>query len=255
MARAVDHYLDADELKHLALNAMREGRHEDAIVTLKRAIDLAPSDAGLHYLLGAQYARIGFAERAATAIHQALALNPSLDGARFQLGWIYLNHGQTDAAAEIWQGHDQLGENHPLYLFKTGLLHLAKREYDECEKYLRRGIEVNTMDQALNYDMAGIVKQIQTYRTTAAAQKPAANTKAPNVESQARAEPRKAKPASPQATATPETAVERESPKTEATSTPELQTKPEAVAPKPKVLKNVALSAYQQNTQADTDSN
>lgn len=163
------HDIDSEELKQLALTALREGRNEEGIVTLKRAIELAPNDASLHYLLDTLHERIGFVERTVAAIEHSLTLNPDLDGARFQLGWIYLAHGQIDAAATVWQGHDRLGEQHPLYLFKTGLLHLAKDELDKAEETLRRGISANTVDMNLSREMTQIVNEICHRRAAAAA--------------------------------------------------------------------------------------
>ena len=42
--------LDNDELVHLALYAMRNDRHDEAMSLLKRAIEASPDSAAAHYL-------------------------------------------------------------------------------------------------------------------------------------------------------------------------------------------------------------
>lgn len=64
MANTASARLDADELLHLALNAAQANRHEEAITSLKRALDISPNDARMHYMLGAEHAQIGLHDRA-----------------------------------------------------------------------------------------------------------------------------------------------------------------------------------------------
>ena len=243
MIEAANKYLDADELMHLALVASRESRNEDAIVYFKRALEIAPNEAGLHYLLGAQYLRIGLNERAVGHIEHALALNPGLDGARFQLGWIYWAHGHVDTASETWKPLDSQGAQHPLYLFKTGLLHLAKQQYDECEDLLRRGIAANRVDVPLNRDMAQILKQLQGRGTSKPSAPRGTETASGGVASSKVEAP--SKPAATPKPATPEGATRQEAPVASG--------KVQASSPKPRTPKNVMLSVYQQNRPEDAD--
>jgi tetratricopeptide (TPR) repeat protein len=161
MAQTANQYLDADELLHLALEASRQDRHEEAITYLKRALALAPEDARLHYLLGAEHAQIGLYDRAVEEMQQAVKINPALETAHFQLGLLHITSGRVEAAQEAWKPLDKLGAEHPLFLFKTGLLHLAKDEFRECEQHLRRGMAANKLNAALNNDMARVLKEIE----------------------------------------------------------------------------------------------
>jgi tetratricopeptide (TPR) repeat protein len=160
MTQMAGKFLDADELLHLALNAAGAGNNEEALVKLKRALEIAPNDARVHYVLGSMYTQLGLIDRATKHLQHAVVFDPSMETARFRLGWIQLNTGTVDAAAETWKAFDGLGKEHPLYLVKTGLLHLAKNELVEAEKFLRLGIAANTIDAQFNYDMAQIHKQI-----------------------------------------------------------------------------------------------
>jgi Flp pilus assembly protein TadD len=159
--QTTNQYLDADELLHLALDASRQGKNEDAITLLKRALALAPKDARLHYLLGAEHAQIGLYDRAVEEMRDAVKLNPALETAHFQLGLLHITCARVQAAAEAWKPLDKLGPEHPLFLFKTGLLHLAQDEFGECEQYLRRGIAANKTNTTLNADMERVLKEVE----------------------------------------------------------------------------------------------
>lgn len=182
MAQSAYEHLDSQELLHLALDASQRDRHEDAITLLKRALAIAPNDARLHYLLGAEHAQIGLYDRAAEEMQNAVRLDPSLETAHFQLGLLHITSGRVESAATAWKPLDKLGPDHPLYLFKAGLLHLSKSEFGECEHSLRRGIAANKANPALNNDMERILKEVENQvprekpATSAAASRPKTTT-------------------------------------------------------------------------------
>jgi tetratricopeptide (TPR) repeat protein len=186
MTQSPDSFLDANDLFHLALHAGRQGKNEEAITTLKRALVLAPEDARLHYALSMQYNHIGFLERAVAHLQQTLVLNPGADHARFQLGWLLLNGAREDLATDAWKPLDKLGETHPLCLFKTGLLHLARNQLAECEKQLSLGIAANKVEPALNHDIAVILRNVQSRlarESSSTTDAPTANEPAPAAKS------------------------------------------------------------------------
>lgn len=160
MANIQTERLDADELLHLALDAMKANRHEEAITSLKRALDLSPNDARMRYLLGAEHAQIGMYDRAVEEIGKAVEIDPKLSTARFQLGMLHLTSARVDQAAQAWEALDELDSDHPLRLFKTGLLHLARDEFDLCVPLLEKGMAANKENPTLNRDMQQILTSI-----------------------------------------------------------------------------------------------
>lgn len=173
MATSTDELLDAQELLQLAIRASESNRHEDALSFLKRALDQAPNDAKLHYMLGAEHAQIGLYDRAAEEMAKAVALDPALHTAHFQLGLLHITSGRVPQADAAWKALDALGEENPLYLFKTGLLHLVRDEFEQCSSFLKRGISLNTFNQALNNDMQRVLDDVAARMAPAA---PAAAT-------------------------------------------------------------------------------
>jgi len=172
---AANERLDAEELLHLALNAADANRHEEAITSLKRALDLSPDDARMHYLLGAEHAQIGLYDRAVEELAKAVELDPKLTTARFQLGLIHLTSGRLEQAERAWAALEDLEPGNTLRLFKTGLLHLARDEFTECSSYLKKGIAANKENPTLNKDMQQILSSIEQRGDTSTSSDAATN--------------------------------------------------------------------------------
>jgi tetratricopeptide (TPR) repeat protein len=160
MAKTATNQLDADELLHLAIRASESGQHEESLSCLKRALEQAPKNGKIHYMLGAEHAQIGLYDRAAEDMAKAVELEPELYTAHFQLGLLHITSGRVAQAESVWTALDKLSPDHPLYLFKTGMLHLARDEFDQCAQNLKRGISLNTSNAALNNDMQRILGEI-----------------------------------------------------------------------------------------------
>lgn len=153
--------LDSEELLHLSLKSMESNNHDTAIIYLKRALELAPENANIQYLLAAEYAEIGMFDRAKEGMQKAIEINPDMGTTRFQLGLLHITSGDIQKAEDTWEKLSELGENHPLYLFKCGLIHLAKDEFNECHALLTKGIESNNINPALNNDMRRMLTNIE----------------------------------------------------------------------------------------------
>ena len=143
----------------LAIRAMRSGREDDALKLLQRAIDANPKDGNPHHVRGAIFASRGQITDAVEAMTQALALNPQLAGVRFQLGLLHFTSGNVVAAQAVWQAFDALDADDPWRLFKTGMLHLAKDEFEDCVAMLERGISLCGV-ASINKDMQRVIEQV-----------------------------------------------------------------------------------------------
>jgi Flp pilus assembly protein TadD len=164
--------LDDQELLHLALRASNENRHEEAINYLKQALELAPNNAKVHYMLGAEHAEIGLYDRATQEMSRAVELDPALITAQFQLGLLHFTSGRVDEAEKAWSPLNKLGENNPFYHFKKGMLSLTRDEFEDCTQALEKGISLNRANEALNNDMRRVLASF-----VARSQPPQTNTK------------------------------------------------------------------------------
>jgi tetratricopeptide (TPR) repeat protein len=160
---------DAEELLHLGLHATKNNDPENAIEHLKRCLDIEPNNAKATYLLGAVYAQLGLYDRAKQFLQQAVTLNPQEYTAVFQLGLLQLTSGDVGAAQNVWRGLDELGAEHFLHLFKSGMLALAEDRFVDCIDLLERGIRVNSANEALNNDMRNVLASAQAAASAAPA--------------------------------------------------------------------------------------
>ncbi len=141
---------------------------------LRAAIENEPRKAELHYLLGAELAGQRDYEGAAQEMARALELNPDLHTCRFQLGLLLLTMAIPDQARAVWADLESLESASPLWYFKRGLEALIEDRFADCVSWLRKGIEVNDANPALNQDMQMIIDRASTLIESAP---PAAPTK------------------------------------------------------------------------------
>jgi len=164
MSSTSERVLDDVELVHLALHAMRNERHDEALNLLKRTVHTYPGNANAHYLLGAEHAQIGLYDRAIEEMAEAVRLDPALAAAHFQLGLLHLTGGRPREAEAAWKPLDELAAHDALRLFKSGLLHLTRDEFAECITNLEAGIANNRLNEALNDDMRRVLSDLQARR-------------------------------------------------------------------------------------------
>jgi tetratricopeptide (TPR) repeat protein len=145
--------LDAEELLHLGLHALRNNDPHEAIKSLKQCLDLNPTDAKATYLLGATYAQVAMYDRAKQLLQQAVLLNPQEYTAVFQLGLLHLTSGDVETSRQVWEGLDELGAEHYLHLFKSAMLALVVDDFARCIELIEAGVRANSANDALNGDM------------------------------------------------------------------------------------------------------
>ena len=152
--------LDAEELYHLALQAINNKNHDKAIALLKMSLDLKP-DANTQYILAAEHAEIGMLERATAEMCKAIELDSSLWTAYLQLGLLYMMQNQAQQAIDAWSSLQSLDEEDPLHLFGLGLTCVLEGKYPEAVTLLERGINQNQTNPALNNDMVGVLNRVK----------------------------------------------------------------------------------------------
>lgn len=165
--------LDQDELLHLAMEASLAQRHGDAIDYLKQAVERSDTNYKAMYLLAAQHAQIGLTERAIEEFNKALSIEPNFPPARFQLGLLLLCNARVQEALAAWAPLEQLGENDPYLHFKRGMESLSHDDFAGCERELKRGMELNTVNAALNGDMQRVLDDVAAHLAKQGLEQPA----------------------------------------------------------------------------------
>ena len=143
---------------------------ESEVAKLRRAVVHDPGNANLRYLLGAEMAQAKDYEGAVLELSAALALNPTLDMARFQLGLLQLTLGQVEQMKIVLAPFEDAADDAPLKHFKRGLEALVIDDFTTCLTSLRRGIELNHENEALNHDMSLVASKVAAIVAEATAQ-------------------------------------------------------------------------------------
>src|SRR3954447_15130099 len=124
---------DTEELKHLAIKAMRSERDEDALRLLKAALAKTPRDPDLLYLLGMAHSNLGMTDRAIEELDEVLALAPQLINCRFQLGLLHFTQRNFKRAEAVWAPLlSALEEDDPLCAFSAGLTQSWNDRFEEA---------------------------------------------------------------------------------------------------------------------------
>lgn len=144
------------------LQRLREHQGDGAAARqlLEQAVQEHPGDPRLYLLLGAERVHGKDVDGAEAAYIAALQLAPDFAIARFQLGLLQLTSGRPAAAFSTWAPLEALGERDPLRLFKQGLEHMARDQFDEARRLLEEGIAENRENPPLNRDMQMVLERI-----------------------------------------------------------------------------------------------
>src|SRR5882757_1380393 len=132
--------LNAEELLHLAIADSRNGRHDEAIIKLKRCIDAEPTRAAAYHLLAAEHAEIGMYQEAIRELQHAVALDPKAVAAHFQLGLLYAVNNDPKQARHHWIPLTSLDPDGPWNAFKMALESLMDGENASALNFLERGL-------------------------------------------------------------------------------------------------------------------
>lgn len=148
---------DSEELTHLAVTYLQQGKLRQALDYLQRAIKQQPQNAMLVYLMGMVYTQMGSLDRAMTLMRKAVQMAPDLYLAHFHIGLLLFNEDEEDDATEAWKALEPLGEEHPLVLFTRGLDAWSRDDTDACRDYLTRGLERNGPDAPFSAEMRQVL--------------------------------------------------------------------------------------------------
>jgi Flp pilus assembly protein TadD len=143
-----------------ALGATRNARLDEAEHLLLKAAGLEPGAAIPHFLMGANFAQAGLNDQAEAAYTSCLSRDPRLEIARFQLGLLQVTSGRPIVAQATWEPLLLLGDSSPLANFAQGFIEILKGDKPAAERFIHRGIALNSKNPSLNEDMRGVLSRL-----------------------------------------------------------------------------------------------
>jgi Flp pilus assembly protein TadD len=140
---------------NLGAALQEQGRLEEAVEPLRRAIAIRPDYAFAHTTLGVVLARLGKLDEAAAAHEAAVRVRPDYVVARLNLASVRLERGELDAASAGLEAVRQLAPDDPDLHAKRGVLLLRRGRNAEAAIELERAVALRpTPDPDVHVNLA-----------------------------------------------------------------------------------------------------
>lgn len=143
-----------------AISASEQGDSNTALALLSQAASEQPSSGIPHWLMGAEYAKLGAVDRAEAGFANALLLEPGLVIARYQLGLLQFSSARAAMALVTWQPLLQLDDENPLPHFVRGFEALAHDQFTEARHQLTAGLARNADNPAMSDDIRKVLQKM-----------------------------------------------------------------------------------------------
>lgn len=153
--------LDSDELLRIALDAINQDRHADAVTMLKTLLEREANHVFATYLLAAEHAQLGMMDRAEEGFRKTVELAPDFPMARFQLGQIYLVRNDAAAARAMLAPLALLPASQAISGYAKGLIAAANEDVVEAILQLRAGMACEQEIPALAQDMQRVLANLE----------------------------------------------------------------------------------------------
>ena len=156
--------LDNDELLRIALDAVNQDRHAEAVTMLKTLIERDPRHKYATYLLAAEHAQLGMMDRAEEGFRRSVELAPDFPMARFQLGQLYLVKNDGASAQAVLAPLTKLPAGDALSAYARGLIAAAEEDLPGAIESLRAGLACEQTIPALASDMQRVLNNLLALR-------------------------------------------------------------------------------------------
>ena len=133
----------ADALNLLGVTAVQQGKPDEAIAHIGRALRINPANATFHYNLALAHQAAGDREAAILNYQRAAALKSDYFDALSNLGSLLLNTGETEEAESSYRRALRLAPANAMAHHNLGALLLVKNSNDEAAACFREAVRLN----------------------------------------------------------------------------------------------------------------
>ncbi|MEP7340275.1 MAG: tetratricopeptide repeat protein, partial [Acidobacteriota bacterium] len=147
---------DAQAYLSYAYHHLADGRPEEALDKLKRAVVIDPLSANLNTTLGVTLYRLHRDEEALAQLKQTVKLDPNLFRTHWALGMVYTQMGQHEAAIASLQRAVALSNNGPLMQAALGYGYAIAGRRAEAEQVLEQVRQVQPPRRGTAYWVAAV---------------------------------------------------------------------------------------------------
>ncbi len=155
----------ASQYIRLGVGYMQEGKFEQALIRLQRALELNPRSAEAHDALGVLHERLAQYDEAEENFRKAIQLRPEFSRARTNFGSFLCRRDRVEEAEEQFEAAvaNPLYENPEIAYTNAGLCLYQAGDLDKAENYLRRALQINPRVGVALLRMADITYQSSRY--------------------------------------------------------------------------------------------
>lgn len=123
--------------------SFNEGRFEEALQELDRAVALEPQEAEIHYYLGLVHSQLRGFPSAVAAFQRSLEVDPSLEKVHYDLGVAYFNLADYSQAIQAFRRAEGYEPRRAMVPFFLGYAHYLRKELDGCLAHFKRAQELD----------------------------------------------------------------------------------------------------------------
>lgn len=134
--------LAENDLIQKIVYAFAQQKFKDAYDELRRAINIYPDSANIHYYLGVYYTTQGKVEEAKKYFFNAMELEPNFVEAQYNYAFIFQAEGSTEKAKSLYEDILKKKQDHKT-LNNLAVIYESEGAYEEAEVLLKRALELN----------------------------------------------------------------------------------------------------------------
>lgn len=160
---------DLEDVRLDLAEVMRlQGRHDEALIEARRALQLNPDSVRAHTFAGISLAMSGRAAEAAEHFRQGVAINPYDSDAHVNLGNALAEQGRVDEAAEHFRRAVELNPDSAAAWYNLGQAHLRRGAAGEAVEAFRTTLRIEPKHVRACSELAYLLAQRGDYEVAAA---------------------------------------------------------------------------------------
>jgi prepilin-type N-terminal cleavage/methylation domain-containing protein len=155
----------------LGIELAREGRHDEAVSELQRALQTGENLGETYLALGRSYEVLGRNEKAIKAYSQAIRIKADLTEAYRNLGLAYDRSGQFLNAIRMHMKAIRLSPDDVELRKNLGFAYFNVGSYSEAIKAYKQALELNSQDAAIQYNLGLVYLDLEDWEAAVQCQK------------------------------------------------------------------------------------
>jgi tetratricopeptide (TPR) repeat protein len=151
------------ELIQNAAEKHRIGAYDEAIVILRRALELEPQLVSVYIQMGSVYGEADQRSEAIESFNKALEIEPENLPARLGLGEVYSKMTRNDLAVAEFLKAESLQPKDKEILFKIALEYWFDQKLDETAKYYNKVLEIDPDHTQAHLNLISVYEKLENW--------------------------------------------------------------------------------------------